>query len=251
MSNKFQQIAKAAGSMTALALSLGLLGQIPAQASLIGDQVNLEIGFNGEAPDFVSIPGGSQAIVEPSSGNFPEGVEFVNVFAGSVNGIGENVLSFRINSINVEDSLFDSSFDFRWNLVGEEVQPFTWEVTLNDLNWVDYPTGKIVDVELFETGAGGGSFLDTEGILIGDRVLTFENVVSVSHTDDSVTLAFSIDPTFGLGFGEGFANGGAGGFVRVDLIVEHDDPVATPEPTALGALLALGALGVSKKMKKK
>ncbi|NET78412.1 PEP-CTERM sorting domain-containing protein [Okeania sp. SIO1F9] len=40
-------------------------------------------------------------------------------------------------------------------------------------------------------------------------------------------------------------------FFQVDLIVEHDDPVATPEPTALGALLALGALGVSKKMKKK
>ncbi|NES78478.1 MULTISPECIES: hypothetical protein [unclassified Okeania] len=119
MSNKFQQIAKAAGSMTALALSLGLLGQIPAQASLIGDQVNLEIELNGEAPDFVFIPGGSQAIVEPSSGNFPEGVEFVNVFASSSSFSFDsdeddiNPLEFLILSFTDPASLFsveDSSY---------------------------------------------------------------------------------------------------------------------------------------------
>ncbi|NET78413.1 hypothetical protein [Okeania sp. SIO1F9] len=179
MSNKFQQIAKAAGSMTALALSLGLLGQIPAQASLIGDQVNLEIELNGEAPDFVFIPGGSQAIVEPSSGNFPEGVEFVNVFASSssfdsdeddINPLEFLILSFTdpaslfsvedssyvtilTGDINVEDSFFQGSLDFFWSYVEfEEIQPFTWEVTLNDLNWVDFPTGKIVDVEGFGEG---------------------------------------------------------------------------------------------------
>ncbi|NEP04432.1 MAG: hypothetical protein F6K25_03340 [Okeania sp. SIO2G4] len=263
MSNKFQQIAKAAGGMTALALGLGLLGQVPAQASLIGDQVNLEIELNGEAPDFVLIPGGSQATVEPFSGNllegivsgnflegivsgnFPEGIEFP--FFGVAEGdFGEGGL-FAIGGINVEDSSFQGGFGFAWNLeFEEEIQPFTWEVTLNDLNWVDYPTGRIVGVDLFGVGFAQGGFLDfAEGF--GEGFATFEDFVSVSHTDDSVTLAFSIDPTFAEGFAEGFG----GALFEVDLIVEHDAPVATPEPTALGALLALGALGVSKKMKKK
>jgi hypothetical protein len=69
-------------------------------------------------------------------------------------------------------------------------------VTFGDLQWTDFPSGRIIGIENFATG-------DTTGVEAGD----------ITFSDDSTSLDFDRTTWSGVG-----------AFVQWDLVVEHNTP---------------------------
>ena len=255
MKRTYQRPGTIAAGMTALSLGLALLGTAPAEASLVGDDVELDIEFSSESSlDFDSDTfvdgntGEGTAMVEENGSfihdTFAEGPPefFAEGFAEGEFSEG-SISSFA--RFNLEDEFIEGDFGTDWLLFNESVAPFSWEYTFSDLDWVDFPSGKIIGLDLtFAEGSGGISGPNFGAGIDADPA----DFLSTSFTDNSVTVGFNLD-FFGDNipdFSEGFFNAD----FKLDLIVDHkEEPVGVPEPLGLGALVALGTLGMGAKLK--
>ncbi len=214
--------------VSALALGLALLGNSPAQASLIGDEVRLDVDFNSpneifETDFFVegnfsegSSGGEATAIVEEGPSLFAEGLmaegpesEFLSSTAafsegdGDFFGVGSFTSSFAL--FNVEDSSIEGLLSNFWELEADDIDVFSWEYTFSDLGWVDFPDGRIVGAELspiaFPFGEGPfgegpvslGEGVFSEGFVVGEGDDEFSFAENLFPIEDYLNVTFTDD----------------------------------------------------------
>ncbi|MEO1590481.1 MAG: PEP-CTERM sorting domain-containing protein [Cyanobacteria bacterium J06632_22] len=272
-----------AAGVSVLSLGLGLLAASPAEASLIGDEITLDLEFSSNAvtePDLVTIiqtplgfgPAPQSTVVTegsflPGSENEPEFFAVGAAFGEGLSDPGDfdsESSALIFSEFNVEDDFIEGDLFTAWQLFDGDVTPFTWEYTFSDLDWTDFPDGRITGASLtFAEGFAEGAFFAFGGGRIETEFeFDFESLLSVDFTDDSVTLAIDVDPVFGSFFGslftasenfslaeEGFSSIGAFGLAeglfRIDLEVDHGEaPAAVPEPATVLGLLLTGGLGL-------
>lgn len=289
MNNLSEKTGGIATGISALVIGLGLLGVTPAEASLIGDEVTLDLEFSSESEvefgtltnvdagfgeDDPSASGGESASVvvqengSALEGNFagvPEfvsdGVAFGNDGSGGIGFGGDNSMVQTFGIFNVEGAFIEGEIGVFWQLFDQGVAPFTWEYSFSDLDWTDFPEGKIVGASLgFAEGFGISEVFS--GFAEGFSPVDYESLFALDFTDDAVTIALNVDPF------DAFAEGGvpmivphgesglisafgfAEGAFRIDLAVEHgDNGVDVPEPASALGLLLVGGLGLGRRSK--
>ncbi|MGB3508033.1 MAG: hypothetical protein WBA93_02060 [Microcoleaceae cyanobacterium] len=176
----------------------------PALASLIGDTVLGELNFGGGSinffdPAFGFVPGGAGP--QPFA-TVNDGVEFQ--FADFVSSINADLTA---------DTLWVEQLGNSGTGVG------SWNMSFEDLNWVDNP-GRIVGLELLSEPDSN----------------PFPGL-SFSFTDDSINLSFS---------GGSLTNGGFSSHIQI--LTEHESE-SIPEPSFVLGLLTIGGLKLLMKRK--
>lgn len=262
MIKAFKQTGGMATGISAFSIGLGLLSTSPAQASLIGDEVTLDLQFYSDAPapmtvgTNISIGFGGGATPQSTTVleggpflEFPiaEGVASTTGEFGDRDFTGEEPFSAVFSNLNIEDNFIEGETELFWGLLDSSVASFSWAYTVSDLDWVDFPDGSITDASLSSVeGSATGQFF-APGVT-GSFDTDFGALLSLDFSADSVTLAINVDPTAGsaLDFSTGSgAFGSARGAFRIDLAVDHGPaPTDVPEPTALIGLL-LGSVGLA------
>ncbi len=230
MNNLSKKTGGIAAGVSALTIGLGLLGVAPVEASLIGDEVTLDLEFSsesdaefevltdistefGEGAPFVEDGPASNIVEEngsfldgPFTGTpefFAAGTAFTEGFFGEggfgEGFFGEGSVSSSFGVFNVEGEFIEGDLGVFWSLFGEAVAPFSWEYTFSDLDWTDFPDGQIVGASLsFAEGFGFAEVFS--GFAEGAGLVDYESLFALDFTEDSVTIALDVDP---FGFGEG------------------------------------------------
>ena len=253
-------------SLTAAATS-GFIGTGAAQASLLGDEVQLNIEFQGDSLtlDTNDILPGTTTTVEADGIVFTDPLTPINPaeleFLSASLAVGDSGLStsFSQSFFNLEDNLIEGSLFASWDLFSNELAPLNWTYTLNDLDWVDFPTGGIEDISFtFLDGSASGTVIGCIGQSLSDcsdggvgasavglgdggfsaaanpftvlaDTLDLSAFLSTSFSDDSLTLALDINPLFPIpsnfdpDFIVGSASGSAAANFQIELLVDHSD----------------------------
>lgn len=222
MSNTVQKISAAAGC-TALSLGLTLLEGNPADASLIGDEFDYVINVGEDGTSGTDIAEGDLREVRFSFEDVLQAPFSEGSSRGSID-IDESTIS---GSIFSEGILFEGSEGLGF-VIGHRLE-------FNDLNWVDFPDGRIVGAQLSLFEVESGSSSGQEGI--SPRIVGF--------TDDSVFLTFNA-------FAEGFIPGRSDrASYNIDFEITLDVEKSVPEPSSLVSLAALGILGMGATLRRK
>ena len=191
-------------TVTAVALIVMPGTSQSALASLTGDTIEGELQFgsfplNFFDPQFGTVPGtaGPQPITTVGSG-----IEFQ--YQDSFSGLNVDF---------TDDALFVEQFALTGGgLAG------AWTMTFSDLDWVDFPDGRIVGLELLPNpGLNAIPGLD------------------LSFTDDSITLNFAGGNLPSDGFS-----------TNIGILTDHQ---SVPEPLTILGTIAAGGIGVLMKRK--
>ena len=192
-------------TVTAVALIVMPGTSQSALASLTGDTIEGELQFgsfplNFFDPQFGTVPGtaGPQPIATVGSG-----IEFQ--FADGATAI---------NADFTGDSLFIEQIPF----IGG-VNANSWTMTFSDLDWVDFPDGRIVGLELLPE--------------IGSPA--FAGGLDLSFTDDSISVTWA---------GGNLPVGGSAN--NIQILTDHQ---SVPEPLTILGTIAAGGIGVLMKRK--
>ncbi|MEO1095124.1 MAG: hypothetical protein AAFX01_09510 [Cyanobacteria bacterium J06638_28] len=159
-------------------LGLMLVGVGAAKASLIGDDVRLDLDFQGDSlgePASGILPGPVVEVEEDGvfliDGVLTPPADFDVEFLAGTGATSEDGLSSAVGELflNLEADLMEGFVSARWDLRDDDVTPLRWEYTLSDLDWADFPAGRITDIQFsFIEGIANGTVTGCVGQSVED-----------------------------------------------------------------------------------